>query len=175
MAKRINIVGAKPMKINILDKPKPRLDPAEIAEGLGATPCGEPISRKLDLMSLAEIGTQLLNRLRSSGGRPALDDATEICRVPLSTEDVKILEDMVAEIEKSSGMKPSVGQLVSVMVRSQLSAAMPDSTPQDDDAQGRAMLLQLIDEQLTPLRERVTRLESELHAANTTPLGCAGS
>lgn len=165
MAKKIEIIGAKPKRIEILDKPKRRIDPAEIAAALGAEPIGAPVSRNADLIDLAELGTQLLNRLRSSGGRPALEDATEICRVPLSTEDVKILEDMVAEIEKSSGMKPSVGQLVSVMVRSQLSAAEPGSTPQVEDDQSRAMLRQLIDEQLTPLRERVKRLESEMHTA----------
>jgi hypothetical protein len=166
MANRINIVGAKPKKINIVNQPKPRLDPAEIAEGLGAAPCGARISGKLDLIGLAEIGTQLLGRLRSSGGRPALADATEICRVPLSAEDVKALEDMVAQIEASSGTKASVGQLVSAIVRSHLNAPNPAaSTPADDPPLSKTLLQNMIDEQLAPLREQVNRLEKELHGA----------
>ena len=165
MAERINIVGAKPKRINIVNQPKPRLDPAEIAEGLGAAPCGERISGKLDLIGLAEIGTQLLGRLRSSGGRPALADATEICRVPLSAEDVKALENLVAEIEKSSGMKPSVGQLVSAIVRSHLNAPKSPYTPAVDPPLAKTALQNLIDEQLAPLREQVNRLEQELHGA----------
>jgi hypothetical protein len=64
-----------------------------------------------------ELGTELQRRLRSSGGRPALADATEFCRVPLSTEDVKALEEITTEIEERTGTKPSVGQAVSVIVR----------------------------------------------------------
>jgi hypothetical protein len=166
VAKRINIIGAQAKKINIVNQPKPRLDPAEIAEGLGAAPCGARISAKLDLISLAEIGTQLLGRLRSSGGRPALADATEICRVPLSTEDVKTLENMVAQIEASSGTKASVGQLVSAIVRSHLSAPNPAASTQAvDPPLSRSLLQNLIDEQLAPLREQVNRLERELHVA----------
>jgi hypothetical protein len=172
MAKKITIIGAKPKRIQIMNQPKPRLDPAEVAEGLGATPCGERIPRNLDLIGLAELGTQLLARLRSSGGRPALTDATEICRVPLSAEDIKTLEGMVAQIEGSSGAKPSVGQLVSVIVRTHLDAlkALPNTVTAGDAPKGeveqpisKTILQQMIDEQLTPLREQVKRLESVLH------------
>jgi hypothetical protein len=173
MAKKINIIGAKPKRIQIVNQPKLRLDPAEIAEGLGAAPCSERIPGNLDLIGLAELGTQLLARLRSSGGRPALNDATEVCRVPLSTEDLKTLEAMVAQIEGSSGAKASVGQLVSVIVRTHLDAlkALPDpatagAAPAGEVEQpiSKSILQQMIDEQLTPLREKVDRLESELHA-----------
>ena len=115
MAKKIEIVGAKPKKIEITDKTKRRIEPAEVAAALGANLAGEQSAANLDMIGLAELGTQLLSRLRSSGGRPALADATEMCRVPLSAADIKTLEGMVAEIEKSSGAKPSVGQLVSVI------------------------------------------------------------
>src|SRR5437660_11557799 len=99
MAKKIEIVGAKPKKVEIVAQPKRRIEPAELAAALGATPCGERIPGNLDLIGLAELGTRLLARLRSSGGRPALTDATEICRVPLSADDIKTLEEMVAQIQ----------------------------------------------------------------------------
>lgn len=125
MAKKINIVGARPKKVQILNQPKRRIDPAELAAGLGASPCGEQVSGFLDPIALAELGTQLLRRLRSSGGRPALADATELCRVPLSAEDIKRLETMVEQIGGSAGAKPSVGQLVSVIVHRYLAELGP--------------------------------------------------
>lgn len=116
MAKKIEIVGAKPKRIKIVDQPKQRIDPQDLAEALGADPRGEQAPFNLDLIGLAELGTQLLHRLRSSGGRPALADATECCRVPLNAEDIKKLENMVTQIGLSTGTKPSVGQLVSIIV-----------------------------------------------------------
>src|SRR5438094_224474 len=98
MAKKIEIVGAKPKKIEIVDQPKRRIEPAELAVALGANLAGGQTAGNLDLIALAELGTQLLNRLRSSGGRPALTDATEICRVPLSAEDLKALEKITDQI-----------------------------------------------------------------------------
>src|SRR5262245_50791305 len=108
MAKKIEIVGEEPKKIKIVDQPNRRIEPAEFAAALGANPAGGQAAGNLDLIALAELGTQLLARLRSSGGRPALTDATEICRVPLSADDLKTLEEMVGQLEGSSGVKPSV-------------------------------------------------------------------
>jgi hypothetical protein len=174
MAKKIDIVGAKPRKVEILDRPRRRIDPAELAEALGAKPTGRPAPGNADLMDLAELGTQLLDRLRSSGGRPALADATVHCRVPLSAEDMKALEALVAQVGESTGAKPSVGQLVSVLVRLHLNAlknapgnaATADAPEQDREGDiSQSILRRMIEEQLNPIREQVKRLEAELHAA----------
>jgi hypothetical protein len=125
MAKKIRIVGTSAKKVQILNQAKPRIDATELALGLGAAPCGEKASGFLDPIALAELGTQLLRRLRSSGGRPALADATEICRVPLCAEDVHMLETMAAEIGESGVAKPSVGQLASVIVHRYLAELAP--------------------------------------------------
>jgi hypothetical protein len=137
---------------------------------------GEAHAQNLDPVSLAALGSELIKRLRSSGGRPALADATEICRVPLSAEDVKTLEGMVAQVETSSGAKPSVGQMVSVIVRAHLQGlnAAPNSEADDDviesepaSSVSNARLQEMIEEQIRPLREQVRRLETELHAAGS--------
>jgi hypothetical protein len=173
MAKKINIVGAKPRKIEVVDQPKRRIDPADLAAALGAGPSGQQTPGNLDAIALAELGTQLLHRLRSSGGRPALADATINCRVPLSAEDVQTLENMVAHIGASTGAKPSVGQLASVIVRIHLNAlkgarepAAQAGVPRQDLEHeiSRSILQQMIDEQINPIREQVKRLETELHA-----------
>jgi hypothetical protein len=120
MAKKIEIVGAKPKKIDIIDKAKRRINAAELATALGANPAVQQTAGDLDLIALAELGTQLLSRLRSSGGRPALADATEICRVPLSAGDLKALEKITEHIAQTTGSKPSPGQVASIVVREYL-------------------------------------------------------
>src|SRR6266852_7593989 len=141
MAKKVNIVGTQPKRVQVVDKPVRRIEPTEVAAALGAEPCGEHIGANPDPISLAELGTELLRRLRSSGGRPALVDATEYCRVPLSPNDVKALERITAQIEQSTGTKPSPGQVASIIVREYLNGGsvnsqeasvkspMPDSKP----------------------------------------------
>ncbi len=116
MAEQVHIVGAKPRLITVVDQPKRRIEPAELAAALGANPRGHRSPANLDLIGLAELGSQLLNRLRSGGGKPALTEVTVNCRVPLSVEDLKMLEAMAAQMSTSAGAKPSVGQLVSVIV-----------------------------------------------------------
>jgi hypothetical protein len=120
MAKKIIDTGKTARRIEVTDRPARRIEPEAFAAALGAEPVGEGHSPNLDPLSLAALGNDLIKRLRSSGGRPALADATEICRVPLSAEDVKALEGIVAHLEASSGAKPSVGQVVSVIVRRHL-------------------------------------------------------
>jgi hypothetical protein len=117
MAKKIEIIGVKPKTVEVLDQPKRRIEPFELAAALGANPAGQKSAEKLDLISLAELGTQLLDRLRSSGGRPALADATEVCRVPLSSQDIEILETITDRIAQTTGTKPSPGQVASAIVR----------------------------------------------------------
>jgi hypothetical protein len=129
MGKRIEIVGAKPKKIEIVDRPKRRIEPQELARALGAAMTRRQVAPNLDLISLADLGTQLVQRLRSSGGRPALADATEICRVPLSAADLQTLEAMVAQIGAATGAKPSIGQLVSVIVHQYLAESATSQNP----------------------------------------------
>jgi hypothetical protein len=120
MAKKINVTGNSARRIEVTGKSQRRIKPEEFAAALGAEVVGEVHSSNLDPLSLAHLGSELIKRLRSSGGRPALADATEICRVPLSAEDLKSLETITERISDASGTKPSPGQLVSVIVREYL-------------------------------------------------------
>jgi hypothetical protein len=173
MAKKINVTGKAARRIEVSGKPQRRIEPEEFATALGAEAVGEAHAPNLGPVALAALGSELLKRLRSSGGRPALADATEICRVPLSAEDVKTLEVMVAQLEKSSGAKPSVGQLVSVIVREHLKALQPGSNSlpereatqtEADEPTAHAALRQMVEEQIRPLRAQVQRLEADLHS-----------
>jgi hypothetical protein len=173
MAKKIIVTGKPARRVEVSGKPQRRVEPQEFAAALGAEPVGEAHAPNLDPLSLAALGSELIKRLRSSGGRPALADATEICRVPLSAEDVKTLEGMIAQLEESSGTKPSVGQLVSVIVRAHLQSLQAVSSSaleaparhiEPKQSASIGVLQQLVEGQIRPLREQVRRLEAELRA-----------
>jgi len=174
MAKKIIVTGKPARRVELSGKPQRRIEPEEFSAALGAEPVGEVHASNLDPVSLAALGGELIKRLRSSGGRPALADATEICRVPLSPADIDTLEGMIAQLEASSGAKPSVGQLVSVIVRVHLhdlsvapttGVAAKLGVQEAVPSGSKAILQQMIDEQIRPLREQVRRLENKLHAA----------
>lgn len=117
MAKKINIIGKALERIEITGPALPRMEPAEFAAALGAEPCGERHSKHLDLISLGELGSELIKRLRSTGGRPSLEGATERCKVPLSPGDIRDLERIIDAIETKTGTRPALGQIASVILR----------------------------------------------------------
>lgn len=172
MAKKINITGKPARRIEVTGKPQRRIEAEDFAAALGAEPVGEAHAANLDPLTLAALGSELIRRLRSSGGRPALADATEICRVPLSGEDVRTLEQMVEQLQEASGTRPSVGQLVGVIVRAHLQShrSGADSAPEaarqpneQDQSPSLAVVRRLVEEQIRPLRDQVQRLETEMH------------
>ena len=120
MSKKIISVGDKAERIVNTGRALPRIEPSEIAAGLGAEPCGVRGSAPLDPIALAALGNELITRLRSTGGRPALSDASELCKVPLSVEDIAALESIIVAIEKATGRRPSLGQVAGVVLRTHL-------------------------------------------------------
>jgi hypothetical protein len=120
MAKKITVTGKPARRIELTGKPRRRVERDEFASALGAEAVKEPHASSVDSIALAALGSRLIERLRSTGGRPALADATEICRVPLSAEDLNALEKITAEIEQRVGKKSSVGQVIGVIVRDYL-------------------------------------------------------
>ena len=115
MEKNITVVGAEAERIRDTGPTLPRIDSAEFAAGLGAEPCGDELPGGLDLLSLAELGNELLKRLRSSRGTPVPADPTHRCEVPLSDADVAALGEIVGAIQRATGAKPSLGQIARVV------------------------------------------------------------
>jgi hypothetical protein len=122
MAKKVNIVGKSLERIQITGPGLPRVEADEFAEALGAEPSRERHSTPSDLISLGELGNELLKRLRSTGGRPALEGATERCKVPLSPSDIAHLEQIIATIEAKTGTRPALGQIASVILQIHLNS-----------------------------------------------------
>src|SRR6266446_7558651 len=93
--------------------------PEEIAKALGAAEIisgggvhGAPIS-------LHVLRRELESRVRSTGGRPALEGATKIQKIPLKPEDWSRLEELANELSRQ-GVSATAGQVASVMLRKQL-------------------------------------------------------
>jgi len=97
-----------------------RLDPAIIAEALGADEAGPALGRKGSPTSVLQIRAELASRLHSSGGRPALEGANRRVKIPVTDSQWQELEDLAASFS-DLGFAPSAGQVASVL----LSLALP--------------------------------------------------
>lgn len=133
MAKKIKIVGKALERIEITGQALPRVDPSVFAGALGAESCGELDTKHLDLISLGGLGSELIKRLRSTGGRPSLEGATERCKVPLTLDDVAKLEEIISLVELETGKRPALGQIASVILSIHLDS-LRHSTAKKPDA-----------------------------------------
>ena len=70
-------------------------------------------------ISLHALRRQLEARVRSTGGRPSLEGATKIQKIPLKPEDWVRLEELAAQLCQQ-GVSATAGQVASVMVHRQL-------------------------------------------------------
>ncbi len=156
-----------------------RIEPSEFVAAIGAEPCGGPHSQHLDPISLLALGNELLKRLRSTGGRPSLEGATEQCKVPLRPEDVKALEEIAKAIEQETDARPSLGQIASVILKLHLDLLRRQGqTSQElmvqgskNDAEQVASLnkvKELVEEQLKPVWEELNRMKKVLADATRT-------
>jgi len=102
--------------------------PDAVAKALGAEALpredvhGAPIS-------LHALRRQLEIRVRSTGGRPSLEGATKIQKIPLKPEDWSRLEALADELSRQ-GVSATAGQVASVMVHTQLQRLAPSGTRQ---------------------------------------------
>ena len=106
-----------------------QVGPAAIAKALGAA---EIVSRENvhgAPMSLHALRRELESRVRSTGGRPALEGASKIQKIPLKPEDWSRLEELADELSRQ-GVSATAGQVASVMVHSQLERLAPAATRQ---------------------------------------------
>ena len=95
------------------------IGPDVIVKALGAD---EVVSRKNvhgAPISLHAVRRELETRVRSTGGRPALEGATKIQKIPLKPEDWSRLEELAEQLSRE-GVSATAGQVASVMVHKQL-------------------------------------------------------
>jgi hypothetical protein len=124
MAEKVHVVGVKATRIRNTGPTQPRLDPAKVAAALGGEPLRVSLGNDQGPLSLGALGSVLLERLRSTGGRPALVGATQKAKVPLSEGDVERLEKVAQVVGSVLGFRPSIGQVASVILSTYLTSLM---------------------------------------------------
>jgi len=92
-----------------------RIDPAQVQQALGAEEVPAALAEALAPLTLFALREELVNRLQSSGGRPALAGTTPRAKIPLSDDEWAKLEELAAAIA-SPGFAPSAGQVASVLL-----------------------------------------------------------
>src|SRR2546425_13186781 len=92
--------------------------PEAIAKALGAELMSRENAHGAPI-SLHALRQELQSRVRSTGGRPALEGATKIQKIPLKPEDWSRLEELAAQLSQQ-GVSATAGQVASVMVHKQL-------------------------------------------------------
>src|SRR5437868_2879884 len=115
MTKRVRTTETTFRPIRDTATPLPRIEPAQVQEALGADSSGEGLAGALAPVTLFGLREELVRRLQSSGGRPALSGTTRRAKIPLSDEEWVQLEELAAAIT-SPGFSPSAGQVASVLL-----------------------------------------------------------
>lgn len=124
MAARIKTTSKKSPRIKVMGPRGKRVSPDQIAQALGAEKVpGVVVTQIPD--TLAAVRQELLRRLSSSGGRPALEGTSRRPKIPLDDEDWKRLRQ-IAEALRDDEVRPTAGQVASVLLHRALSTLAPE-------------------------------------------------
>jgi hypothetical protein len=121
MTKKIATTETTMQPIRDIGRRLGRIDPAQVQQALGAEEAAEGIREALAPITLFALRAELMDRLQSSGGRPALAGTTRRAKIPLSDDEWEKLEALSAAIA-SPGFAPSAGQVASVLLKLSLHA-----------------------------------------------------
>lgn len=114
-AKKIRLTGRTVPMIRDTSTPLPRVSPEMVATALGAEATDQRLEEALAPITLFVVRSELLGRLQSTGGRPALSDTSRRAKIPLGDKDWADLEELAAALS-SCGFSPSAGQIASVLL-----------------------------------------------------------
>src|SRR5262245_56989198 len=76
----------------------PRIEAADVQAALGAETSGERLENVTAPVTLFALREELVRRLQSSGGRPALAGVDRRVKIPLSDKEWLLLEELAAEV-----------------------------------------------------------------------------
>src|SRR5271169_3298914 len=112
------------MAKTIKDKgPTKRLvNPKAIAKALGAEETKVQIDARRGPISLFSLRQFLVDRLRSTGGRPKLEGTGQKRnKIPLFSEDWEKLDDLARYYRETEGINVSSGQIASALIHAEIS------------------------------------------------------
>lgn len=147
MPKTIHLTDPAPRAIRDASAPLPLVAQATVATGLGAEASDLKLEKALAPITLFALRSELLSRLQSQGGRPALSGTSRRAKVPIEDSQWADLEELAALVS-APGCSPSAGQIASVLlglavqsVISQLARSpRPDSSPLARDLATRSAM-----------------------------------
>jgi hypothetical protein len=106
MTRRVRDTSARERRLLDTGARERRVDPLDVATALGAEPLGSVQARPL--VAVADLYRELAERLRSTGGRPALEGATRRQKIPLTDADWNELERLSERLSATPGQVASV-------------------------------------------------------------------
>ena len=112
----------RPRKIRPSRAKTRRIDPQALAEALGAEVVASAPELESATPATLVARSELLHRLRSTGGRPGLEGATKRRQVTFTPEDWDELKRIADAIEEKEGVKTTPGQVASALVHRLLEA-----------------------------------------------------
>jgi hypothetical protein len=119
MTKKIRHIGPTYQRVQHTGPTMPRLEPSEVAAALGAEPTGVTLEESQSPLTLLVVRQEIVRRLQSSGGRPALSGTTRRTKIPLSDAEWAELEKLAKDIA-SPECAPTAGQVASVLLTAAL-------------------------------------------------------
>jgi len=87
----------------------------EFKAAFGAKAMNLHVGNDSSPVALLQLREQVMERLRSTGGRPALSDAAKKMKIPVTEQDWRDMEKIAQNIEGGK-FKPSTAQVASVIL-----------------------------------------------------------
>jgi hypothetical protein len=101
---------------------KRRVNPKAIAKALGAEETKVEMGTRRGPISLFSLRQFLVDRLRSTGGRPRLEGTgKKRNKIPLFSEDWAKLEELAKYYRETEGINVSPGQIASALIHAKIS------------------------------------------------------
>lgn len=115
MAKTIRTTEPTLKAIQDTSASLPRINLETVETALGAEMSEQRLETAIAPITLFAVRSELLDRLQSSGGRPALSGTSRRAKIPLGDAEWADLEKLAVVVSKP-GFYPSAGQIASVLL-----------------------------------------------------------
>jgi len=140
MTKRIRTTERTVPRIRTAEAVSRRLEPATVAEALGAKPCPERLEGPRGPITLYALRQEIVRRRQLSGDRPGIEGTNFRAMIPLGDRDWQRLEALATELS-AEGFTSSPGQVGSILLSLALRSLNNDlATPAADDASHTAAI-----------------------------------
>jgi hypothetical protein len=120
MITRIKDTGRTLGGIRDTGRTLPALGREDLQKALGASEVAVTLRAPRDIRSMAELRSEILERLKSRGGRPALQGATQRQKIPLRPAEWKKLARLARRFSREAGRAITPAQIAGQLLSSKL-------------------------------------------------------